>query len=109
MITEENMADKGVPSPDQVTDIPEKVRKPRTVRHKVEKATGKIVVLVATADEPNTVRPTEKQPDAKLRTRKALEKWIKTNCGAGVYAAVRTIVKVQITEEIVTTKKSIVL
>ena len=97
------------PLPEQDKGEPKKTRKPRVVRPKVEKATGKVIVLAATADEPNTVRPTEKQPDAKLRTKKALEKWIKTNCGAGTYAAVRTIVKVQITEEVITSKKAVVL
>ena len=95
----------GAPAP----TTPPKVRKPRVARPKVEKAAGKVIVLAAVEGEASTVRPTEKQPDAKLRTKKSLEKWIKANCGAGVYAAVRTIVKVQITEEVITSKKSVVL
>jgi len=102
-MNEENTTGVGAPCPE---GSPKKTRKPRVARPKVEKATGKVTVLAQVED---ALRPTEKQPDAKLRTKKALEKWIKTNCGAGVYAAVRTIVKVQITEEVITSKKSVVL
>lgn len=105
-MNEDNTTGVGAPSPE---GSPKKTRKPRVARPKVEKATGKVIVLAATADEPNTVRPTEKQPDAKIRTKKALEKWIKTNCGAGTYAAVRTIVKVQLEAETKTIIKATVL
>jgi len=85
-----------------------KPRKPRGSKPKAEKSTGKVVVLMA-REYPTTLEIFAKQPPANLRTKKQLEKWLNKECGAGIYAAVRTIVKMEIVEEQTVTKKVRVL